>query len=88
MSRGHRRKESDLNPLSRKLLGYLQVNLKKYRDLKNLTQAQLADSAGLHVSTIADLEQGEMPNITIDTYCSIVSGLGLSKDCLTLLEKP
>ena len=88
MGRGHRRKESELKPLSRRLLGFLQINLKKYRNLKNLTQTQLAELAGLHVSTIADLEQGDMPNITIDTYCSIVSGLGMSKDYLALLEKP
>lgn len=88
MVRGHRRKESDLKPLSRKLLGYLQINLKKYRAQKNKTQEQLAEDSGLHVSTIAGLEQGDMPNITIDTYCALVLGLGMSRDYLALLEKP
>jgi transcriptional regulator with XRE-family HTH domain len=62
--------------------------LKRVRKEKGLTQIDLAKRAGLSQSTIAEIEQGRMLNVTMDTYFAIVEALGLKQTYTDLLDKP
>ncbi|MGQ7374496.1 helix-turn-helix domain-containing protein [Streptococcus suis] len=44
----------------------------------HLTQEQLAEAAGLDVSSIAKIERGERSNIKVNTLEKIVDAFGLS----------
>lgn len=88
MSRGDRRKPKDLGPLAKQALFYFRENLKRVRKEKGLTQIDLAKRAGLSQSTIAEIEQGRMLNVTMDTYFAIVEALGLKQTYTDLLDKP
>jgi transcriptional regulator with XRE-family HTH domain len=77
-----------LGPLAKQALFYFRENLKRVRKEKGLTQIDLAKRAGLSQSTIAEIEQGRMLNVTMDTYFAIVEALGLKQTYTDLLDKP
>jgi transcriptional regulator with XRE-family HTH domain len=77
-----------LGPLAKQALFYFRENLKRIRKEKGLTQIDLAKRAGLSHSTIAEIEQGRMLNVTMDTYFAIVEALGFKQSYTHLLEKP
>ena len=88
MSRERRRPVTDLNPLAVKLLRNLQANVRIVRTSLGWTQQELAACSKLSVSTIAEIEQGRLMNITLETYGSMASALGLQKTPVLLLEEP
>ena len=54
-------------------------NLKRQRKQANLTQAELAEAAGLPRATVANLEQpGANPSVT--TIIAVAKSLGISID--------
>jgi transcriptional regulator with XRE-family HTH domain len=61
---------------------YLCYQIKNCRLGYNITQAQLASDAGIHVRTIRRLELGE--GISLDTFIRVLIALKLQKE-LTLL---
>lgn len=56
-----------------KLLG---TNIKKYRQLKGLTQNELAETVDLSREYIADIERG-LKNISLKKLYAIVDALGV-----------
>lgn len=56
-------------------LGY---NIRKARRARNLTQAQLADAAGLSRTTLNQLENGMFPDIGVKKVQAILEKLGLN----------
>jgi len=57
-------------------------NLKKFRELKGISQDRLSKLADISLNTIAKLELGENPNPTIDTLNKISKALGVKVDDL------
>ena len=60
--------------------------LKKRRLIQNLTQAELANRAGVGVSTIARIESGQ--GGTLDNVVKIAIGLGLINEFAELFDAP
>ena len=58
-------------------------NIKKYREIKGLTQEQLADKIGTKKSYISRVENGHA-DIQVSTLLKIFQGLG-RRVCLTIL---
>jgi transcriptional regulator with XRE-family HTH domain len=52
------------------------------RGLRDVTQQQLADRAGLTQVTIARLEKGRSPQVSVATLFAIAEALGVSMDYL------
>ena len=55
--------------------------LRSYRNQKNWSQEQLAESAGLHSTYIGQLERGEK-NATIESISKVAAALGVSLSTL------
>ena len=53
-------------------------NLKRLRESKGLSQAQLAEAAGLNRVYLAKLESGAMTNPSLDTMDRLAIALGVS----------
>jgi transcriptional regulator with XRE-family HTH domain len=60
-------------------------NIKKYRQLKKLTQETLADLAGLHRTYIGAIERGER-NVSVINIAKIADALNIEP--FHLLRKP
>lgn len=58
-------------------------NIKKYREIKSITQQELADICGLHRNYISSVERGRR-NISLLSLQKIASGLNI--DILKLLQ--
>ena len=58
-----------------KLLGYRIAYLRK---VKNITQSELAERAGLSIATIARLESSQLYSVSLINLFRIGKGLGLS----------
>ena len=54
------------------------ANLKRLRERKGISQAQLAEAAGLNRVYLAKLESGMMDNPSLDTLDRIAIALGVS----------
>ena len=73
------------NPKQRKLATNFKNNLTAMRNNLGLRQSDIADKCNLSLKYVADIEQGNSGNPTIETICEIARGLGL-KDPLELLK--
>lgn len=60
----------------RRSLGEVAENVKAWRKLRGLTQAQLADRADVNRKTVIRLEQGD-GSVTTETLQRILRGLGI-----------
>lgn len=56
------------------------MELKKYRRIAGLTQAQLADKAGVDVTLISRLERGQRQRATYETIVRLARALNLAPD--------
>lgn len=63
----------------------LAEDLVTWRKLKGLTQAQLADRAGIGVATLARLEKGE-GGASVENLLRVLRGLGVMDTLLTALD--
>lgn len=60
--------------------------LEKIRLMRNMTQAKLAEEAGVSRKTIVRLERGEV--VFFDTFIRILIALGIQQNLETLLPDP
>lgn len=60
-------------------------NIKKYRQTKGLTQAELAKISGVSRTVIAQLESGVRENVTAETMLKISKALEKSVEEIFLL---
>lgn len=60
--------------------------LEKIRVAKNVTQAQLAEEAGVSRRTITRMENGE--GVSFDTFIRVARALGLAEHLASLLPDP
>lgn len=67
-------------------LTQLGARLRALRQRARLTQGELADRAGLHRGTIADIERGRRSNIWFSTARRLASALGLESPQPLLCE--
>lgn len=56
------------------------MNLRALRETANLTQEVLASRAGMRQSAISALENGKVPNPTIDTVQALAQALSKTTD--------
>jgi transcriptional regulator with XRE-family HTH domain len=63
-------------PAVRRSLRQVADHLGAWRKLRGLTQAQLADRAGVHRDTISRLERGD-GGVSLETVLRVLRGLGL-----------
>jgi putative transcriptional regulator len=68
---------------SRQIAQELGTRLERIRLSRNLTQAQLAEQAGVNTRTIVRLEQGMSP--TLDTFIRVLLALGIASNLEALL---
>jgi len=59
----------------------LGIKLKKYREAAKMTQAQVAESAGIHVNYYARMERGE-ENPTLEVLHSLKKALKIKSDLI------
>ncbi|MHB1109022.1 MAG: helix-turn-helix domain-containing protein [Devosia sp.] len=71
---------------SRQVIAELGRRIEKIRLSRNITQAQLAQSAGLSNRTVSRLEQGDAPSM--DTFVRVMLALGLASHMEVLLPDP
>ncbi len=74
------------NPKQRKLATNFKNNLVSIRKKLNLRQTDVADKCSLSLKYIADIEQGNSGNPTLESICEIAKALAL-KDPLELLKE-
>jgi len=60
------------------ILSHLAKNLKYYRSRLGLTQAELAQKAGVNRSYLASIESGTQPNTSIKTVEKLAAALNVS----------
>lgn len=60
-------------------------DLKAWRKLRRLTQAQLADRSGVSLATVARLESGD-GNVTLDNLLRILRALGIIDNLAKALD--
>jgi transcriptional regulator with XRE-family HTH domain len=71
---------------SKTIAAALGEQIRNIRLSRNITQAQLAEEAGVTVLTIGRLEQGE--GSTLDTFVRVLIALGLAQNLSGLLPDP
>ena len=74
------------NPKQRKLATNFRDKFIAERNRLQLRQVDIAEKCNLSTKYIADIEQGNAGNPTLETICEVATGLGL-KDPLNLLKK-
>ena len=67
-----------------KIIHSLCSNVRKYQRIKKITQEKLSQEANISISTIAEIEQKRISNITIATIVSLAKPLNI--DALSLLK--
>jgi transcriptional regulator with XRE-family HTH domain len=60
----------------------LEINLRKYRERKNLTQAELGKLADVRQATISDMENGKGRRVDLDVLDRIAKVLGVKATSL------
>ncbi|MCY4523820.1 MAG: helix-turn-helix transcriptional regulator [Halobacteriovoraceae bacterium] len=65
----------------------LAKNMKKERKILKMSQQKLAEISKLSMTTITQIEQGNIPNPTLDTIESIGRALNKSNPLFLLLKK-
>jgi transcriptional regulator with XRE-family HTH domain len=60
--------------------------LEQIRLTRNITQARLADEAGLSLRTIRNLESGQ--GVSLDTFIRVLIALGIQQNLQVLLPDP
>lgn len=60
--------------------------LENIRLLRNMTQIQLAEKAGVSPRTIGRLEKGQ--GVSVDTFVRVLTALGIQQNLETLLPDP
>ena len=63
-------------------------NVKKFRQLADLSQDQMARKAGMPYSTYLKIENGTTPNPSIQNVLNIADALGISLDELVGKKPP
>ena len=71
---------------SEQIEAVLCAQVRRIRLARNITQAQLADEAGVSLPTIGRLENGK--GITLDTFIRVLTALGIQQNLETLLPDP
>ncbi|MGM9551830.1 MAG: helix-turn-helix domain-containing protein [Clostridia bacterium] len=74
------------NESEQTILKELSLRIKQYRISLNLTQAELAEKAGVSSSTVVRLEDGA--DLKISNYLKILSSLGLAQNLDILIPEP
>ena len=64
----------------------MRYNIKKYREVLNLTQQELADKVGCSRQYINELENDSVRNISTKMLCSLASALNVKVDDLLFLS--
>ena len=64
----------------------MELNIKSLRKSKGITQAELAEQAGISRQTLISLERNSVKNTTAGTLHKIASALGCKVDDLILPE--
>jgi transcriptional regulator with XRE-family HTH domain len=72
-------------PPVRRALSELAENVKHWRQLRGLTQAQLADRAGVSRDTLYRLERGE-GGVSVENLLRIARGLGVLASLSSALD--
>jgi transcriptional regulator with XRE-family HTH domain len=62
------------------------LRLEQIRLTRNITQARLADQAGLSIRTIRNLESGQ--GVSLDTFIRVLIALGIQQNLQVLLPDP
>ncbi len=66
--------------LRQKFLGKFRINLRKIRKLKGLTQQELAEKSGLHLTYVGHLELGKyMPTLFVAWKLAQTLGVNVDK---------
>jgi putative transcriptional regulator len=68
---------------SDKIAGYLFDQIEDLRLMRNMTQAQLAASAGISSKTLGRMKHGEP--VSLDTFIRVLIALGVQENLKTLL---
>lgn len=71
---------------SRQIESALCGKLERIRLARNLTQARLADMAGVSLRTIGRLESGQ--GVSLDTFIRVLTALHIQENLATLLPDP
>jgi len=71
---------------SEQIEAVLCAQVRRIRLARNITQAQLADEAGVSLPTIGRLENGK--GITLDTFIRVLMALGVQQNLEGLLPDP
>jgi transcriptional regulator with XRE-family HTH domain len=71
---------------SEQIEAVLCAQVRRIRLARNITQAQLADEAGVSLPTIGRLENGK--GITLDTFIRVLTALGIQQNLEALLPDP
>lgn len=66
-----------LNPKEQSTVEQVAKNIRKYRDIKKLTQEELAHESGVRLNHFGKIERGTI-NPSITTIIKIARGLGIS----------
>lgn len=67
---------------------FVNKNLKKYRELQNLTQKELAELSGVSISTISKLESGVLNNPSIGIIACMAIVLHVNCSDLEIDDRP
>lgn len=76
-------KKQLLFPKHQKMLEQMGENIKLARKRRKLTTIQVADRAGIHRSTLTQVEKGDS-GVSIGAYFNVLRVLGLQDDFLKL----
>lgn len=66
----------------------LRLALREARDRAKMSQARLAELAGLRVATISDIERGRKGNVTLDVLDRLAKALGVKPAELLAGDQP
>ncbi|MBI9051527.1 MAG: helix-turn-helix transcriptional regulator [Anaerolineaceae bacterium] len=71
---------------SNQIIEALSKRIENIRLMRNMTQAQVASSAGISLRTLGRLEKGQ--DVSLDTFLRVLIALGIQSNLQTLLPDP